>query len=378
MWRLIVAVILFLLSLLTVFKAPTNFFWKVAVAVTEFPYVPLMASLIFLVIFFKANSYKIASSVLTVAAFIFFSLPIIQAFLISGAVKRGIAQIFPNTTLQNEQSPFSFFKMFTGLGEGEVNPQSYIYKKIGHKELSLDFYKAAASGKKACLVVIHGGAWNSGDSKQLADLNSYIARRSDCHVAAINYRLAPEFKFPAQMDDTKDAVNFLAQHAEELNINADCFILLGRSAGGQMALLYAYSAHDPRVKGVVSFYGPADMAWGASIKTNKLVLDVERVFKDYLGGLINEAPEAYKQSTACNFVDPGSPKTLLIHGPNDAMVSFHHSERLEEKLKTNKVPYYFLRLPWATHGCDYNINGPSGQVSTYAVEEFIRGIIVNQ
>ena len=40
MWRLIISIILFLLSLLTVFKAPTNFFWRVAVAVTEFPYIP--------------------------------------------------------------------------------------------------------------------------------------------------------------------------------------------------------------------------------------------------------------------------------------------------------------------------------------------------
>jgi len=48
--------------------------------------------------------------------------------------------------------------------------------------------------------------------------------------------------------------------------------------------------------------------------------------------------------------------------------------RLEGELRDKKVPYYFLSLPWATHGCDYNINGPSGQVSTYAVERFLNSV----
>jgi acetyl esterase/lipase len=116
------------------------------------------------------------------------------------------------------------------------------------------------------------------------------------------------------------------------------------------------------------------MAWGATIKTNKWVLDVDAVFTAYLGGLINEIPDVYEKATARNFVTKDSPPTLLIHGPNDPLVSYHHSERLEQELQDKKVPYYFLSLPWATHGCDYNINGPSGQVCTYAVERFLNSV----
>jgi acetyl esterase/lipase len=56
------------------------------------------------------------------------------------------------------------------------------------------------------------------------------------------------------------------------------------------------------------------------------------------------------------------------------MVWVKQSERLEEKLRASGVPHYFLRLPWATHGFDYNFSGPSGQLSTYAVERFLAAV----
>jgi acetyl esterase/lipase len=104
------------------------------------------------------------------------------------------------------------------------------------------------------------------------------------------------------------------------------------------------------------------------------VLNTEQVFKDYLGGLIDEVPEKYHEASSTDFVNPTSPPTLLIHGPNDPLVSYDHSVRLSKKLTENQVAHYFLNLPWATHGCDYNINGPSGQISTYAIERFINSV----
>ena len=71
---------------------------------------------------------------------------------------------------------------------------------------------------------------------------------------------------------------------------------------------------------------------------------------------------------------PQSVPTLMIHGMNDVLVSPEHDRKLIKKLKPNGVKYYWLQLAWATHGFDYNLNGPGGQLSTYAVETFLNTV----
>lgn len=378
MWRLIIAIILFLISLLTVIKAPTNFFWLVAVAVTEFPYIPVILSSAFLIFCFYTEKYKIASTTISAVAVIMYLLPIIEAYRRSRHLDEDLLKEFPyrNSPLQLQQ-PFSVAKMFSGIRGKEMIPQILTYKKLPERDLNIDFFAAENKGKKLpCVIVIHGGSWAGGDSKQLPALNSYLAARG-YHVAAINYRLAPKYKFPAPVEDTKDVMQYLVDNAEKLNIDTTNFVLLGRSAGAQIALVAAYTFHNKNIKGVISYYGPADMFWGAHIKSNKLVLNTDKVFRDYLGGLVNEIPETYHEAGAYDHVDKTSTPTLLIHGPNDVLVSYYHSVRLDKKLNDQGIQHYFLNLPWATHGCDYNINGPSGQITTYATERFINSVTSN-
>ena len=186
--------------------------------------------------------------------------------------------------------------------------------------------------------------------------------------------MAPQWQFPAPIEDTKDAINYLTTHADELNIDTSNFVLLGRSAGGQIALMAGYTLENKNIKGIVSFYAPADMEWGAKIKTNKWVLDIDKVLGDYVGGSVYDHPDKYKACSAPYFVCKDTPPTLIIHGANDAMVSFQHSVRLQKQLNDCHVKNYFLDLPTATHGCDFNINGPSGQITTYSIERFINSV----
>ena len=72
---------------------------------------------------------------------------------------------------------------------------------------------------------------------------------------------------------------------------------------------------------------------------------------------------------------PSAPPTLLIHGLHDAHVSPEESERLEAKLSQAHVKSLFLRLPWATHACDWSFSGPCGQITTYAVERFLERVM---
>ena len=375
MLRLILGILLFLFSLLTLFKAPTNFLWKVALAVTEFPYLPIALSLIVFVSCFRMGSYKLPTLLLSGLSLVLCFLPVTRAYTKGAIVSEDLAKIFPPTDVpQGLERPYSFFKMFSGIGVEKISPRSLVYKQFSGTSLTLDFYASKQAIRAPCIVVIHGGSWAAGDSKQLPELNSYLANRG-YQVAAINYRLAPDYKSPAQVMDTRDAIRYLKRESETLKIDTTRFIILGRSAGAQIALVATYSLNDPDIQGVISLYGPADMVWGGRIKVNKWVLNTDKVFDDYLGGSIDQVPEKFKESSACAYVTKASAPTLIIHGTLDALVSFEHSVRLDKKLRNAGVKHYFLDLPGATHGCDFNINGPSGQLSTYAIERFLNSIV---
>lgn len=377
MWRLIVAILLFLLSLMVFFKAPTNFFWRVSVAITEFPYIFIASTLLIYFITYKTDltKYKIATLIVSGSTIVIYTLPIIQAYQRGNNLTTDLAKAFPFHNEPDQlQQPYSFAKMFSGIGITDVSPKIFTYKKLPEQNLEIDFYPSSTQLISPTVIIIHGGSWAEGDSKQLPALNSYLANKG-YNVAAINYRLAPEYKSPAPLEDTRDVIKYLKDNAVKLNIDTANFVLLGRSAGGQIALCAAYTLNDPSIRGVISFYAPADMVWGARIKTNKLVLNTDKVFTDYLGGLIDEVPEKYREAGAVDHVNNTSTPTLIIHGAHDAMVAYEHSEHLNKKLEENKVQHYFLDLPWATHGCDYNINGPSGQITTFAIERFLNSVI---
>ena len=194
-------------------------------------------------------------------------------------------------------------------------------------------------------------------------------------VAVVEYRTAPEFRFPAALEDVRQALAYLKENTANLGVDPGKFVLLGRSAGAQLALLEAYASGDESIRGVVSFYGPTDLPYAYAHPTNPRVADIQRPLEDYLGGSPGERDEAYREASPINFASPSSPPTLLVHGSRDDMVQLIQSERLAARLQGVSVPHLLVRLPWATHGFDHNIRGPGGQLSTYVVEAFLAAVV---
>ncbi|CAF3157464.1 unnamed protein product [Rotaria sp. Silwood2] len=193
----------------------------------------------------------------------------------------------------------------------------------------------------------------------------------DYHVGAINSRLAPRWNCPAAIEVTATVLSYLRKHADQLNIDINNFVLLGRLAGGQIALLAAYTLEQTGIKGAINFYGPVDMIWGYMTPTNPLVLDSRRTLVRYVEGDYHEMPQNYTASSPIEFVNRKTVPTLIFHGATDPLVFDEHSRRLATKVAQNNVTLYFLRLPWTTHGFDYHLNGPGGQLSTYPIEQFL-------
>ncbi len=107
------------------------------------------------------------------------------------------------------------------------------------------------------------------------------------------------------------------------------------------------------------------------------MIDTRGILAAYLGGAPADAPDAYHAASPIEFVGETTPPTLLIHGGKDELVFLENSTRLAERLAKAHRPYFVLQLPWASHACDANERGPSGQLSSYAVEHFVDVTIGN-
>jgi acetyl esterase/lipase len=375
MTRLIFIIILFFISLLAIFKAFEYHLWLLAIGVTEFAWLFILINIVLLATGIWVNKYQQAGTIIGVVALMLFISPYVRAYIVSSGFKKNFDTAFGNSAglgNDSDRAPFSIFRLFSG--DKPVAYKSVTYVTYPDTAMTLDYYPTQIVGKKPCIIVVHGGSWAGGDSQQLPELNSYLARKG-YNVASINYRMAPKYQSPAPVKDIQAALVYLRTHADELKIDTNNFVLLGRSAGAQIALLAAYTLHDKSIKGVVDFYGPADMVWGYSIPSNPWIMNSRNVMDAYLGGSYYKVPQNYVASSPLEFVDKTSVPTLIIHGYDDVLVAYEHSRRLNEKLQQNGIKHYWLKLPWATHGFDYNINGPGGQLSTYAVEYFLQTII---
>lgn len=370
MIRLILAILLLLIALLAVFRAPQYHLWMLAIAVAEYPMIWIGMTTLVLIAGVWVVNYRAATNIVAIVALVLYLSPIVRAYLVAATLKQDIDKAFGASQV-DDNTPLSITRMLTTVPE--VKFKTLTFNADKQQPLIIDYYPSAIRGQRPCVIVIHGGSWSSGDSKQLPELNYYLSKKG-YNVASINYRLAPQYRSPAQLEDTRGAITFLKEHSKKLNIDTNKLVLLGRSAGAQIALLAAYKDPIAGVIGVIDFYGPADMVWGYSVPASPLVMDSQLVMRKYLGDAYDKMPDVYSKSSPIEFVSKSTIPTLIIHGKNDVLVSPEHSRRLDKKLQQNGINHYYLDLPWATHGFDFNLNGPGGQLSTYAIIRFLQAV----
>ena len=378
-WRPIVGTTYFLLSLLAVFPAPAYPFFLAAVGVTEWGHFFAVLCLTLLLPGWERVRFGWVGAILGAMAFMLSLSPLLRAFLVAARLEGDLAAAFGDVKAREVQGaparrqPLILRDLLFGVVSSPVSRTTQVFAEPSGVKLEMDLYHPDGPAPHPVVLVVHGGSWRSGNRGEPGALNRYLAAHGYL-VASVDYRFAPQFRFPAAAEDVGAAVAWLKANAASLGADASRIVLMGRSAGGHLALLQAYSARDPAVRGVVAFYAPNDLKFAWDNPSNPLVLDTPAVLGDFLGGSPAQAPEAYARSSALALVGPQSPPTLLLHGGRDEMVWVRQSERLAAKLGENGVRRYVLRLPWATHGFDYNFSGPGGQLSTYAVERFLAAV----
>ena len=357
---LLLSVVSALAAALTIVRAPdTKAAWIVALAVGEFGHwlVQLPLGVAGLAALTLAGAWR-----WTILA------------LCAGAVVGAMRPAFSAAKLRGPG--FSWKRLYWREAVTKVPVTTEIYARPAGQELPLDVYQPPfikdSNTPRPCLVVVHGGGWDSGDNTQLTEWN-HLWAGCGWVVAAINYRLAPQHPWPAQRDDVLAAVAWLKANALRFNLDAHRIVILGRSAGGQIATATVYGAHDPDIRGVIALYAPHDMkfTWGVSREDD--ALNSIKLMRQYLGGP-PDSPERvalYDSASGQLLARADSPPALLIHGYPDTLVWYRHSRRFAARLQELGVAHTHLELPWATHAFDFNADGPGGQLADSAIREFL-------
>jgi acetyl esterase/lipase len=225
------------------------------------------------------------------------------------------------------------------------------YATVGVRTLSLDLHRpgAAFAESPAPLVVhVHGGGWQGGSRKDFT--HAWLLAHGFV-VASIDYRLATESLFPAQLDDVRAALRWLGDHAGEHGGDATRLAVFGESAGGLLALLVA--ANDappglPRVRAVVSAAGATDLVLRS--RTQPAATDfASGVVFGLLGGPVAERLELARAASPASRVGPRFAPALLLHGEVDNVVLLDQPRRLRELCAAAGLEATLHVVPGAGH-----------------------------
>ena len=134
--------------------------------------------------------------------------------------------------------------------------------------IPMRFYRGQGvpkAGPQPALIYFHGGGWVIGDLESHDQVCRALANATPCIVVSVDYRLAPEHKFPAAAEDAIAATQWIAANAARLGIDAERLAVGGDSAGGNLAAIAAIDARDrgaPQLVHQLLVYPATDMRMG--------------------------------------------------------------------------------------------------------------------
>jgi acetyl esterase/lipase len=274
---------------------------------------------------------------------------------------------------QMRSSPFRLRDVFGGIPNSEPRIRQTIGIEFARPQgtpLRLNLYQPAQLGTYPTLVMVHGGAWQSGSPSDNQAFSRYLAARGYI-VVAITYRYAPQFQFPAQLADVQAALTHIQRQATLYGIDLDRIAIMGRSAGSQLAMLAGYQPGALKFKAVIGYYGPVDLMAGYYDLPRPDPIDVQAILRSYLGGTPEQVGDRYYQASPWQFVTTGLPPSLLVYGDRDHLVESRFGRAMAERLQAEGNQAVYLGIPWADHAFDSVFNGVSNQLTLYYTERFL-------
>ncbi|GAB2778679.1 hypothetical protein GCM10027275_22650 [Rhabdobacter roseus] len=244
-----------------------------------------------------------------------------------------------------------------------ISPQrSYLHDSIvGYTEvkdiaftkdsvMKLDiYYPTSATGNPSEVVILlHGGGWTTGDKFFLSPTVDQLKKaRKNLTIVNVNYRLVADSVslLSAQLSDIQASVEYLNAHADKYQIRTKNYRIAGVSAGGHLALTYAYGIDEGRNIGtVIGISAPTELSM-QRLMDNSLWRNVQTL----VGATYEQQTDKFIKASPLYLANFRSPRTFLLFGNRDELFSDKHGEYLVAKLKLLKVPYNYYLAPNETH-----------------------------
>ncbi len=238
------------------------------------------------------------------------------------------------------------------------------YCTNGGVDLAVQIYHPTDVPKNPVPVVVyfHGGGWQQGvpfigAGTHVGDVETSIVDHG-WYFATVQYRLAPEWPWPAQIVDAKCAIRYLRASAGFLHIDPSRIGVIGDSAGGQLAAMTGlagpsagfdvgqYADRSSKVEAVVDEYGPTDLAAPDWLSSPIASQTDQAVFGVPPGG----DPAPLVAASPVTYVAPGAPPFLVIQGTADQIVPPSQSVELVGRLKAAQDQVKLVMVEGAGHG----------------------------
>jgi acetyl esterase/lipase len=190
---------------------------------------------------------------------------------------------------------------------------------------------------------IHGGFWRAKyDLAHAGHLCAALTAKG-CATWNIEYRRVgnPGGGWPGTFEDVRKACRYLPQIAKRYDLDPARMLVMGHSAGGQLALSLA--AHEPSLKRVISLAGVLDLqqAWEQHLSNDAVV--------EFLGGKPKDVPEHYREADPMEFSVDHATTQWLIHGAPDDVVPCNFSRSYAEQKKKGGEDVHYLEISTAGH-----------------------------
>jgi acetyl esterase/lipase len=246
------------------------------------------------------------------------------------------------------------------------------------------YYPSTATGLWPVVVMIHGGAWITGDKKSTPDLHAQPGLNAQgILVVSINYRLGGAFPWPSMIEDAKCAVRYLRANAHDYNLDPNHIGAMGDSVGGQLALLLGLTDqtvgwdvgdnldYSSEVEAIVDFFGPTDLT------DDSLALLMTKRGPAAFYNLAFNSPELIKASPI-TYVKQDAPPIFIAHGDLDTTVPIAQSYLFYDKMKAIGAPICLVVMKNAIHSFApvyYTVSPTEDEVMAMAVNFFANKLI---
>ena len=225
------------------------------------------------------------------------------------------------------------------------------YADVDGQRLLMDAHIPDGAGPFPTAILVHGGGWVAGDKQQYI---TYIFQPlTDAGFAwfSINYRLAPQYKFPNDAEDVERAIRFIKTNAAKYKVDPQRIALIGESAGGHLvSYVGARNQPESRVAAVVSMYGIHDFI-SACVEWKPVPTEILQLFG--ISEVDAEAAPALVKASPVTYIKRDMPPFLLMHGTKDEDVPYAQSVEMCSKMKKAGAHCDLIPIEGAPHGMDH-------------------------